>query len=352
MKRAVRYLGGGLAIITLICLSGLGVELHEPVINGNWVRPSEVLPAQPVWGHAEGLRIGLWPMPGPRGLLRVYAPYLGHVAERMINYIAVEPILVGRNWRSYSELEESVLDGEQGLRFWSANSAENASPLDPLAPARGTITEDGGVETLSVYVFVEPYRSGARVVLRLEFRSDLPYEVAISTFTQAASEPLSACIVTATMGNFARLRTLHLERGTRSSLDMWPDFTGSDFTNHSCFELDDLVLNPAGDALFIATPNEEHPDEATYAPGTFIGWEYYGDVATQYWRREDPPSELRACVNARTTYWASNARIPGGISFENFELIGPFQEGNQSWFGVAPGRYENGSSLPHPPADE
>ncbi len=29
-----------------------------------------------VWGHVDGLRIGLWPMAGPRGLLRIYEPHL------------------------------------------------------------------------------------------------------------------------------------------------------------------------------------------------------------------------------------------------------------------------------------
>jgi hypothetical protein len=41
-----------------------------------------------------------------------------------------------------------------------------------------------------------------------------------------------------------------------------------------------------------------------------------------------------ALVNARRTYWASKNSIPGGVSFENVELIAPFQPG-QSWtFGV------------------
>jgi hypothetical protein len=41
-----------------------------------------------------------------------------------------------------------------------------------------------------------------------------------------------------------------------------------------------------------------------------------------------------ALVNARRTYWASNNQIPGGMSFENVELMAPFQSG-QTWaFGV------------------
>lgn len=314
--------------------------LHRPVIDGHWLRPSDRYPAQPMWGHADGLRVGLWPLPGPRGLLRVYAPYLGHEEDRMINYIAVEPIVTGGVWRSFSELEESLLDGVQGLRFWSSDRPDDEDPRDPRRPSRGTVASEGDVETLCVYVFLEPFRSGARVFLQLEFRSDRPHEVGITTFTQDGSARLSTCVITATMGNFARLRTLHLAGGTRSALDMWPGFSGADFAEHICVPLSDLLRTAAGDALFVATPNERSPEDATYAPGTFIGWHYYGDVATQYWRREAPPSGLKGCVNARATYWASNAAIPGGISFENFELIEPFRNGNQAWFGVEPGPYE------------
>jgi len=78
-------------------------ELATPESEGLWVRPAARSPAQPVWGHADGLRVGLAPMPGPRGLLRIYAPYLGHPPERMINFIAVEPIVVGHGRRGFSE---------------------------------------------------------------------------------------------------------------------------------------------------------------------------------------------------------------------------------------------------------
>jgi len=346
MYRMGRVVVVALALLILTAYIGLPTDvLHAPSVDGLWLRPSESTPAQPVWGHADGLRIGLWPLPGPRGLLRVYAPYLGHEDDRMINYIAVEPIVRGTSYRSYSELEQSRLDGVQGLRFWSTDDPHDVASCEPTSPSRGTVEENGDVEMLTVYIVVEAFQSGARVLLELVFRSDRPYEVGIATFAQDGSSPISTCIVTATMGNFARLRTLHLAGGTRSALDMWPGFSGVDFTEHACFSLTEMIRNPSGDALFVATPNEPTPWDATYAPGTFIGWEYYGDVATQYWRRETPPLELRGCVNARATYWASDARIPGGISFENFELIEPFVNGNQAWFGVVPGPYESAAAV-------
>ena len=102
--------------------------------------------AQPVWGHAEGLRVGLHPLRGPRGLLRIYAPDLGHDEGRVINYVAVEPIRSGQPHRGLSELEGSKLDGVRGKRFWSMNDPSDATPRDPDRPARGEVVQIDGVE--------------------------------------------------------------------------------------------------------------------------------------------------------------------------------------------------------------
>ncbi len=326
-------------ILALVAVAGWGqiLSLTPPEVDETWVQPSTQAPAQPIWGHAHGLRVGLWPMPGPRGLLRIYAPYLGHAHERMINYIAIEPVVSGTLFRSYSELETSQLDLDQGLRFWSASAANDTIPRDPTTPARGEILTQDGVEILRVFIHIEAYRSGAIVSLCLTFRADRPYEVGISTLQAAGSKPLSECIVTATMGNFARLRTLHLSERTVDAEALWPTFDGSGFTAHACFAMDELIRARNGDVWFVAMPDEPNPARATYAPGTFIGWEYTGLVATQTWRREAARPVVRGCVNGRAQYWASESPIPGGISFENFELVEPFESGATFWFGVWPG---------------
>ena len=44
-------------------------------------------------------------------------------------------------------------------------------------------------------------------------------------------------------------------------------------------------------------------------------------------------------VNQQMTvpvYWASNSPIPGGISFENFELKTPYRQGDSFVFGITP----------------
>ncbi len=334
-----------LVLLALVLSATVWGRPADPVVEGRWIRPSFSNPALPVWGHVDGLRIGLWPMAGPRGLLRVYAPYLGHADDRMINYLAVEPIVTGENQRGFSELEQSSLDGVEGLRIWSTDQPDDVSPREPTAPARGTITHEDGVERLIVYCVVEPFRSGAAVMLRLEFRSDRSHEVGVASFLQPGSASLRTCIITATMGNYARLRILHLRTGSHHAVDLWSEDPGLGFTPHACFPLRNMLRTPSGGALFLAMPDESDPGSATYAAGTFLGWKYSGEVATQYWRHEDPSPNLIGCVNARSAYWASSSPIPGGLSFENFELVEPFCEGTTVWFGVRPGLWHPESLL-------
>ena len=51
--------------------------LAPPVVDRPLLRPAEGKAAEPTWGIKRGIAIGLWPNPGPRGLIRVYTPYLG-----------------------------------------------------------------------------------------------------------------------------------------------------------------------------------------------------------------------------------------------------------------------------------
>ena len=85
------------------------------------------------------------------------------------------------------------------------------------------------------------------------------------------------------------------------------------------------------------TPDEPDPTAASYAPLTRKHWHYFGDVATQYWRCASPDERLEVLVNGRFTYWASRSPIPGGVSFENFEMVAPFRQGGEFVFGVEPG---------------
>jgi len=254
----------------------------------------------------------------------------------MINFIAVEPIVTGQERRGFSELEPSRLDRVRGKRFWSANVLDDLSPGPPKQPARGVLSKDNDVETLELFILVERFNSGAHPYLRLRFLSDRPYEVAIAAFAHADSEPMRSCILTATMGNYARLRRLFLADRTVLSTDLWPRFDGDGFAPGREFPLRQLTRTPEGHAVVAVTTNESEPENAHYAAGTFNGWKYRGNRAVQYWRCEDPQDNLHVRVNGRTKYWASRSPIPGGISFENFEMIAAFRNGQQFRFGVRP----------------
>ncbi|MDQ3441623.1 MAG: hypothetical protein M3478_14870, partial [Planctomycetota bacterium] len=196
-----------------------------------------------------------------------------------------------------SELEHSKLDGVRGKRFWSADDPADGAPRDPAQPARGVVEQVDGVDVLRVYVLAERFDSGAHVYVRLSFRADRPHEVAIATFAHADSAPLDQCVVTATMGNYARVRGLHLADRTVRSTDLWPAYRGDGFTPHARFELAELTRTPAGHAIASVTPDEPRPQDATYASGTRDHWRYTGAVATQSWRCETPSERLAVLVN-------------------------------------------------------
>ena len=306
-----------------------------PVAEGRWIRPSSQFPAEPRWGHADGLQLGLAPIPGPRGLLRIFAPYLGHDRLEVINYIAVEPVPAGGTHRGLSELETSSLDAERGKRFWSADELDDATPRDPAHPARGVVEVVDGVERLTVYVLVERFDNGAEVDVRVSFRADRPHEVTVAAFLRTTSVPLAACVLTATMGNFARLRRLQLADRIVTPAELWPGFSGIDFAEHERFGLAELTRDGAA-AVVTASPDEDDLTAVEYSDDTHEHWKYHGRRAVQGWRVDDPSEGLEVLVNARWAYWASSSPIPGGPSFENFELYEPFRQGSEFTFSVEP----------------
>jgi len=315
--------------------------LATPDTTGIWVQPTQGQPALPVWGHANGMTVGLAPLPGPRGLIRIYTPYLGLETTDVMNYIAMEPIPQGSEQRGFSELEMSSLDeGRRGKRFWSANDHLAISPLNEEYPARGIIEKINNEETLTVYVFSEPFDNGAKVYVRLRFYESRPYEMEITTYTYDDSVDLDYFIPTATMGNKPRLRTLYLKNGKKTSTDVWPDYRDIHFTPHEIIPVNDMIPGKKGRVFFVATPNEKEYTQTIYAPETATNWRFKGIFATQYWIKEMPDTRLQGLVNGRFTYWAGQAPIPGGIAYENFELKEPFKNGSIFIFGISPAEPE------------
>jgi hypothetical protein len=313
-------------------------DLAPPVVQGRWIVPAQEKPAEPIWGVDGGIAVGLWPTPGPRGLFRIYAPYLGHDRLRVINFVAIEPI-VGRG-RGLSELERSDRDGVPGKAMWSGTRRDEAGlarkPWEPTAPE---FVEIDGVRALTFYVFVEPFQSGAQPVIQVILREDRPYEVGFRTFAADGSTAMKSCILSATMGNYARLRQIWLQDRVIEARELWPGFVSRDprlsgFAPHHQWGAAEMFVQGT-DAIVAATPDEKEPAEASYAAAVPPWWRYTGKPATQYWRSAHHEN-LVVRVNGRTTYWGTTTEIPGGVAFENFELESPFKSGQEFWFGVTP----------------
>lgn len=313
---------------------GTPEEISPAVVSGRWLRPSGAAPREPRWGHPDGMQIGL--SPAPRGLLQVFTPYLDHPRERLVNYIAVEPLPVGAEARGYSELEPSRLDpGQPGKRLWAVDDPGDSAPRARFDPDRGVVDIADGVERLTVWVLVEPFDDGADVHVRVRFRADRPHEVELAGFAGPRSMPLEHLVLTATMGNWARLRRLELADRTVTPALLWPGFTGTGFAEHASFGLDELMRDGAS-AVVAATGDEVDPWTVTHSADTAAHWRFEGRRMRQEWRVDDPHPALRAQVNARWSYWASASEIPGGPAYENLEVVEPFRQGAALRFIVEP----------------
>src|ERR1700684_1339745 len=102
---------------TIAIIVGFVIAM-SPNARGNTgcIQPDGSPSAKPIWGIPGGISVGLWPTPGPRGLIRIYTPYLHQSNGRIMNFIAIEPIVAGV--RGYSELERSE-DKQSGKQMWT-----------------------------------------------------------------------------------------------------------------------------------------------------------------------------------------------------------------------------------------
>ena len=305
--------------------------------KNRWIRAG-VNTNVPVWGFRDGIRIGLWPADiegrdqgGPRGLFRVGYPILNAGREPgLVNFIAVEPIVNGH--RAFSELEHSTQDGKPGKPFWSGAAKPHQQTLDP-----GSLDRSDNVETLSVTIFVEPFNNGAGPVVDLTFSSDCPSEVRFTLNAAPDSASMETCILTATMGNYMRLRRLHLSDHVVRAQDLWPDYTGSGFTEDAFFPAHLIPGNTLGDMLACATSDEPNPNAVPADPRA-PWWRYRGSFPlTQYWRKPAGTrmEDIRLRVNGRQVYWAGDIPIPGGLAYENFDFVESFSPGQVLVFGLS-----------------
>jgi hypothetical protein len=329
MSLAKRFLMIGFSLLALIV--GVQAPALAQDAGGVWVRPKDAS-GPLIWGRRDGLVFGL-PSPGgmrgPRGLIRVGVIGKNGEAE-LINFIAVEPVAKGLGSRfsrmAFSELEMSELDaGTRGKRLWTASLDELTTlPAKPKP-----------IERLSVRIEVEPFTANrAHVYVIASVYSDRPHELELAVHHYDDSAPIEELTLTATMGNYERLRYLWLKDRVVDSRELYAGYGGDGFVDKENYPRDEMLSHGDGDALALATTNEDDPAdvEVTARPS----WTYRSVRLTQYWRVPAVAiqPDLRVKVNGRRVYWASTTPIPGGLSFENFEVRQRYAPGQIFIFGL------------------
>jgi hypothetical protein len=306
--------------------------------DAQWVRP-EKADGLLIWGRHDGIVFGLPSTPDwgvPRGLIRVGIYPAGATGPKLLNYIAVEPIVQFPNGgnKGYSEMEQSQLDvGKQGKRLWVDTSGDPDAWKGKIT----TVPRDGMpmIERLSVPICVERFSiNKAYVRLIASVDSDRPNEVRFTVFAQDDSAPIKELNLSATMGNFERLRLVWLADRVLDSRKLAPDYKGKSFTADSDkYFASEMLRLPGGDATVYASSNEANPAAATTAH-----WPYRLPKLTQYWSvpADEVQPNLRVRVNERADYWKSDTPVSGGIAFENFEVRQKYAPGQTFVFGISP----------------
>lgn len=343
-------------LLTAIILPGALAQ------GSQWVRPTKSTDPL-IWGRRDGIVFGLYSpggMRGPRGLIRVglFTPLSKD--PQLLNFVAVEPVVRGLGDRfdrmAFSELEMSELDpGQRGKRMWVQREKSDSDSyiggvLETLKAGKST------VERLSVRIDVERFtQNGAHVYVVASIDSDHPSELKLAVFAKSDSSPLDELTLTATMGNYERLRLLWLNDRIVDSRELFGTYTGNAFVEDYNYPLPAMLRSGDGDAIVFCTSNEADPENT---PGNNTAhWIYTLPKLTQYWRvpGHDVQPDLRVRVNARRDYWASTVPVPGGVAFENFEVRQRYIPGQTFIFGITqqePWVFYHGPSILSPPAQE
>ena len=159
------------------------------------------------------------------------------------------------------------------------------------------------------------FESGAHVYLVAAFRSDRPDEVELRSYREEGSVELDSCILTATMGNYERLRVLHLSDRVLTAQELYGEHDGTGFAAHTVVPVGDIPRTPEATSSLRRRPTRRIPQPRTPTRISRGSGYYPGRKVTQHWRKpaEDVGDDLRAQVNARRVYWASEWPIPGGV---------------------------------------
>ena len=328
-----------LIIVSSFCTAFLS-NAQNNTSSSIWIRPETEKDA-PMWGIKNGITVALWPASientkpvgdgGPRGLLRIGYDYMG--TNFLINFIAVEPVV--NDDMEFSEISPSAVDNKWGKLFWAADTITN-SHFSANANTKGTITHPDlmhpETEELSFYVFMEKFLNGAHPYLKISIRSDKPDELCLQIFNEANSAVMQRCALTATMGNYSRLRLLYLKNEMIDARSLFKDYNDIDFIEKNSFSYNQLLKTKSGDFIAVAESNETFNELSSWPqqPAYLKRWSWrYRPFykLTQYWRKEasDVDTSLILRVNGRAKYWSGGSNdssnyinIPGGAAFEKF----------------------------------
>jgi hypothetical protein len=328
-------LAGGSGFCSLAAQATKGQAESSP-----WIRPSK--PGDPlIWGRKDGIVFGLpseGGLPGPRGLIRVGVISTKTGLPELLNFIAIEPVVTGRGNRgdrmAFSELEPSRMDpGLSGKRLWVV-------PDDSSEQLGGSfsVLRDGPklIEKLTVRIEVEPFKANrAHVYLVASIESNHPEEIRMAVYRYDDSPKIAELTLSATMGNYERLRWLWLKDRVIDSRELYRGYRGEDFAEHGTYPLQEMLRSADGGAIVFCTSNEADPQ----LNPDFVAkdhWRYRLRRLTQYWRvsASDIEPDLRVRVNGRRVYWNSQAAVSGGIAFENFEVRQRYKPGQVFIFGA------------------
>src|SRR5699024_5179365 len=261
---------------------------------------------------------------------------------------AIEPVVNGK--QEFSEISPSRVDGKLGKLIWAGSNIRH-NRYAPFAGTRGEVThpdpEHPKVEQLTFYIFMEKFLNGAHPYLKVTLRSDRPQEIGFQIFNFEDSSPIQRCALTATMGNYSRMRLLYLKDTVIDSRKLYKNYNGIDFIEKEGYPFNRLMKDKKGNFIAMVTTNEtlsqllSWPQKSGYKGSH---WKYTPPFkVTQYWKKDNSSfdSSLHVRVNGRAKYWSGGSRnsadyieIPGGSAFENFEMREKYNPGEKFYFGI------------------
>jgi hypothetical protein len=251
----------------------------------------------------------------------------------------------------FSEVSPSQVDGKWGKFLWAADRPDNSS-FTPYANTRGVIThpdpKNQAIEELTIFICMEKFLDGAHPYLKLSIRSYKPGELGLQIFNQPNSAAMQRCALTATMGNYSRLRLLYLKDKVIDSRKLFGGYDDIDFIEKEPYPAGQMLQNKRGDLVVCTESNEAFNELASWPQQPAYlqkwGWRYRPFYKlTQYWRVDSGSYDksLQVRVNGRAKYWGAEnpdknayTNVPGGPAFENFELRENYRSGQKFYFGL------------------